>query len=109
MFRKAQAPSLSDPAFHEGDVSDKPEKVRDPWRAVSHIRDLFRDRIRSLQSVDEAVGRTVAALRRTGELANTLIVFTTDRATFSASTGSRALLMHHLSGFLESAELLRDG
>ena len=88
MFRKAQAPPLSDPVFNEADVSDKPEKVRDPLRAV---------------------GRKVAALRRTRELANTLIVFTTDRATFSASTGSRALLMHHLSGFLESAELLRDG
>ncbi len=42
------------------------------------INRLFRGRIRSLQAVDEAVEAAVRALEETGELDNTLILFTTD-------------------------------
>jgi arylsulfatase A-like enzyme len=38
----------------------------------------FTRRIQSLQSVDEAVARTVRVLRETGQLRNTVIVFTSD-------------------------------
>jgi arylsulfatase A-like enzyme len=40
--------------------------------------DLFRERLQALQAVDEAVRDAVRALRATGELESTLIVFTSD-------------------------------
>lgn len=79
LFTDVQSPSLEDPAFNEEDVSDKPPAIRDlPLRDPAAINDLFQKRIQSLQAVDEAVAATVRALRNTGELANTLIVFTSD-------------------------------
>ncbi len=44
------------------------------------ITALFRARIRSLRSVDDAVAATVARLDRLGELDNTYLVFTSDNA-----------------------------
>lgn len=70
------------PSFNEADVSDKPAWVRDKPRLtssdVSDLQLLHRKRLRSLQSVDEMVGRLVGALRDTGELSNTYVVFTSD-------------------------------
>ena len=45
-------------------------------RAV--LREIYQQRIESLQAVDEAVGRHVRLLKRTGQLDNTLVVFTSD-------------------------------
>ena len=42
------------------------------------LREARQQRIEALQSVDRAVSRTVKTLRRTGQLANTYIVFTSD-------------------------------
>jgi N-acetylglucosamine-6-sulfatase len=79
LFGKVKPPSLRDPAFNERNVSDKPTLIRSgDLLRTSKITRLFRERIRSLQSVDEAVLKSVRALRRTGELSNTLIVFTSD-------------------------------
>ena len=80
-FSDTRSPSLTDPAFDEDDVSDKPPDLAN--NALVHrgaINERFRSRIRSLQAVDRAVVRTVRTLRQTGELDNTLIVFTTDNA-----------------------------
>ena len=70
------------PSFNEADVSDKPAWVREKPRLtpghVDYLRELYRKRLRSLQSVDEMVGRLVNVLRDTGELSNTYIVFTSD-------------------------------
>jgi N-acetylglucosamine-6-sulfatase len=70
------------PSFDEADVSDKPAWVREKPRLtqgrVDYLRGLYRKRLRSLQSVDEMVGRLVSVLRDTGELSNTYIVFTSD-------------------------------
>jgi N-acetylglucosamine-6-sulfatase len=70
------------PSFDEGDVSDKPAWVRNkpPLTStqISDMTQLYRNRLRALQSVDEMVGRLVAALRNTGELSDTYIVFTSD-------------------------------
>src|SRR5918998_3863851 len=50
-------------SFNEVDVSDKPAWVRNTPRLksgdVSYLRWLYRQRLRSLQSVDEMVGRMV--------------------------------------------------
>jgi arylsulfatase A-like enzyme len=70
------------PSYDEADVSDKPSHVQarppiDP--ATAREIDRFRlDQIRSLQSVDRSVGAIVKALRESGRLENTIIVFMSD-------------------------------
>ena len=74
------------PAFNEADVSDKPVNIRRrrrigaPGRAA--IRENYQQRLESLLAVDEAVGAIVEQLRRSGELDETLIVFTADNGFF---------------------------
>jgi arylsulfatase A-like enzyme len=80
-FRNTRSPSLRDRAFNEADISDKNAWLRRkrphglPVRKVNHT---FRERIRTLQAVDQGVGRAVRALRLAGELDNTYVVFTSD-------------------------------
>jgi N-acetylglucosamine-6-sulfatase len=74
------------PGFNERNVSDKPVGIRsrpllDPGR-IAKIRENYQQRLESLLAVDEAVASIVAALRSNGELANTLIVFTSDNGFF---------------------------
>jgi len=70
------------PSFNERDVSDKPAWVRRrPLLTGKQIRShtaFYRDRLRSLQMVDRAVGRLLDALADTGRLDNTYVVFWTD-------------------------------
>ena len=70
------------PAFDEEDVSDKPKAVstrpRLQPRMVTRLEDLYRRRLRSLQSVDDLVDSVVTALRVTGQLDNTYIVYSSD-------------------------------
>lgn len=79
VYPEAVPPSLTHPAFNEADVTDKPAWVQARNR-VSRTRMIrfHRARIRSLRAVDDQVGRLVRVLRRTGELSNTAIVFTSD-------------------------------
>lgn len=70
------------PAFNEGDVSDKPRYVRrlpPLTRAQRRSYDqLFRRRVLSVTSLDRTVAMVVRALRRTGQLDETYLVFTSD-------------------------------
>ena len=82
------------PAFNEADVSDKaspwrdnprlpkecPEDYRKKSKAqcVREATEQWRDRMESLQDVDDMVGRLVAALREEGSLDNTYIVLSSD-------------------------------
>jgi N-acetylglucosamine-6-sulfatase len=70
------------PSFNEADVSDKPSWVRSrpllSGRPIRNHTAFYRDRLRSLQTVDRAVGRLVGALADTGRLNNTYVVFWTD-------------------------------
>ena len=70
------------PSFDEADVSDKPAWVRAlPPLSSAQISaiDAFRqDQYRSLLGLDRALGRILDALKETGRLDNTLIVFTSD-------------------------------
>ena len=78
----AHAPLPKSPAFNEVDVSDKPLAVRRrrllTEADIQVITERYRRRIESLVAVDEAVRRIVAALDESGELDNTLIIFTSD-------------------------------
>jgi N-acetylglucosamine-6-sulfatase len=70
------------PNFDEANMYDKPQEVADRPRldpaTVAGIEENWRQELESLQAVDEAVAGIVQTLERTGELANTLIVFTSD-------------------------------
>ncbi len=70
------------PSFNERDVSDKPSFVRDERRldaaALFDLKQRHRARLASLLAVDDAVEGVVDKLRATGELGQTLIVFTSD-------------------------------
>lgn len=71
-----------DPAFNEAWVMDKPSFLRDNPRlkpaAVARIDHLFRQRIRSLQAVDEMIADIVSLLQEQGKLANTYIFVGSD-------------------------------
>jgi len=69
-------------SFNEADASDKPPRLaaQPPFTPaeVDLITRRYRSRLESLLAVDEGVAAVVRALRKTGELDNTLIVFTSD-------------------------------
>ncbi|MEV6863018.1 sulfatase [Streptosporangium subroseum] len=71
------------PSYDEADVSDKPAAIRGRPRITPANEDRIENvrlkgRLESLLAVDDAVADIVAALRASGELAGTLIVFTSD-------------------------------
>jgi N-acetylglucosamine-6-sulfatase len=70
------------PNFDEPDVSDKPEWVRSNTRLsqteIDDMRNLYRERLRSMLSVEDLLEQTIGTLQETGELDNTYIFFTSD-------------------------------
>ena len=70
------------PSFDEANMLDKPQVVADRPRLTpdiaAGIEENWRQELESLQAVDDAVARVVDTLQRTGELENTLILFTSD-------------------------------
>lgn len=83
-FQKARLPRTA--AFNEPDVRDKPAHMRarprfpgKRWKAILRIH---RSRLASLLAVDDLVEQLVAALRETGQLENTVILFTSDNGFF---------------------------
>ncbi|GIU98176.1 MAG: hypothetical protein KatS3mg013_1979 [Actinomycetota bacterium] len=70
------------PSYNERDVSDKPSWLQTKRRLDRGARartDAFRiDQYRALLSVDDAVGTILDALRDTGRLSTTLVVFMSD-------------------------------
>jgi N-acetylglucosamine-6-sulfatase len=80
LFADARLPRSA--AFNEADVSEKPAVVRNrpPLRPrqIARLEDLYRRRLRSLQSVDDLVDSLVTALKETGTLDQSYIVYTSD-------------------------------
>lgn len=83
-FADAQAPRT--PSFNEQDMTDKPlAQRRRPSLTpdqIAEIDELYRQRLRSLLAVDDAVADLVATLRETGTLDQTYVVFTSDNGHF---------------------------
>jgi N-acetylglucosamine-6-sulfatase len=82
---------LRPPSWDEADVSDKPAWIRRRPRATDLIGSGFirmpvevwsdqerRGHLQSLQAVDEAVARILAAVDASGQAANTAVIFTSD-------------------------------
>jgi arylsulfatase A-like enzyme len=70
-----------DRAYGETDLSDKPDWVSNPNRflTVKEPDDEFhRNQLRSLQSVDRAIGAIVDKVEEIGELDQTVFIFTSD-------------------------------
>ena len=71
-----------DPSFDEVNVSDKPSvitrwpRLTDEDKAI--IEGRARDRAEAIKSIDDMVGRIVDGLRASGELDNTVVMFTSD-------------------------------
>ncbi len=78
----ASTPLPTDPSFNEADVRDKPSYVRNKNRISlslqAQIREANAQRWESLLAVDESVANIVETLRVTGELDNTVVVFSSD-------------------------------
>lgn len=82
----ARLPRLA--AFNEHNLRDKPRFMRIGTRGIPKktrrkIATRRRLRLEQLLSVDEAVGGVFEALSRTGELANTYVIFTSDNGYFN--------------------------
>lgn len=71
-----------DPAFNEADVSDKPAfisgKRRLTQKQLDAMDNLYRNRARSMQGIDDMTERVVNVLKETGQLENTYIVYFSD-------------------------------
>jgi arylsulfatase A-like enzyme len=82
----AGTPLPQSPNFNEADVSDKPLQIRRrplinaPRQAA--IQENWQQRRETLLAVDEAVASIVETLRASGELDNTLLIFTSDNGFF---------------------------
>ncbi len=77
----AEEPLPRPPSFAEPDASDKPRFVRRlalSRRDVAELERDYRCRLAALGGVDRMMARIFRTLRRTGELARTAIVFTSD-------------------------------
>jgi N-acetylglucosamine-6-sulfatase len=70
------------PSYDEADVSDKPAYIRAlpplSGRWMNWIDGFRQQQYRTLQSVDEQVGRLLDTLEETGRLEDTVVVFTSD-------------------------------
>lgn len=70
------------PSFNEEDVNDKPRDMRgNPLMTDGIILQLninYRNRVRSMQAVDEMIAELLKSLEQSGELENTYIIFTSD-------------------------------
>lgn len=75
-------PVPASPAFGEASLADKPAFLQRHGRldaqSIAGIAARHRDRQESLLAVDDAVAAIVAALRKSGELDDTYILFTSD-------------------------------
>ncbi len=80
LFADAAAPRTLN--FNEADVNDKPSYIKRlpalTQKDIAQIDSEYRQRLRSLQAVDEMIEAIVNTLRSTGQLDNTYIFFTSD-------------------------------
>jgi N-acetylglucosamine-6-sulfatase len=86
-------PMPQPPNFNEADIRDKPRTVRRPLltqRQIANVQENWQQRRETLMAVDDAVVSIVDTLRTTGQLDNTLIVFTSDNGFFHGEHRIRA-------------------
>ena len=79
-FREADVPPLplDSLALFETDISDKPKFFRFRYMGIDEARDVHQQRARNLLSLDREIDQFIDFLEASGELENTLIIFTSD-------------------------------
>jgi arylsulfatase A-like enzyme len=81
LFAGVESPKA--PSYDEADVTDKPLWIRDlrrlTRRSTNQIDDMYRDRLRALQALDEMLAGLVNSLQAIAALENTYIIFTSDQ------------------------------
>ena len=77
------------PNVYETDKSDKFRIVRNNNNTPTSIASIRNDMIRTLYTVDDEVGRLIDYLEASGEMSNTLFIFTSDNGYAWAEHGLR--------------------
>jgi N-acetylglucosamine-6-sulfatase len=102
----ADVPLPRPPSFNEADVDDKPRWARSRDRLsdqrISDMTRYHRERLASMLSVEDLLAETVAALRETGELDETYIIFASDNG---YHMGQHRLIGGKLTAYEEDAEI----
>jgi arylsulfatase A-like enzyme len=82
-------PLPTEPSFNEKDMSDKPPFMRHSINfrrltdsEIEVLTSVYRHRLASLLSIDDAVEQIVQALANSNQLDNTVIIFTSDNGYF---------------------------
>ena len=74
------------PSFNEAQLGDKPPWLRQvpalTGKDIGCLKRQYRDRLNSLRAVDDLVATVVSALVNNGELADTVLIFTSDNGYF---------------------------
>jgi len=74
------------PSFNEADVTDKPFGIRERAtvgeRGTARLTRRYRCMLESLLAVDEGAGEVMDALERSGEVEDTVVLFTSDNGFF---------------------------
>lgn len=85
-----RTPGPRPPGFNERDISDKPAFLQEADAAapltqneINQIDTEYRKSVEALRSVDDGVGRIIKALRETGKLNNTYVIYTSDNGFFT--------------------------
>jgi N-acetylglucosamine-6-sulfatase len=82
----ANLPLPMPPSFNEADVSDKPSGIRNlpalTAGQIAAIREAYQQALEADLGVDDMVAAVVDRLKASGELENTLIIFTSDNGFF---------------------------
>lgn len=103
-FANLQAPRP--PSFNEGDLQDKPRWLRDlPPFSEADLREIdavYRAQAQMLLGVDDLLHTLLTALRETGALENTYLVFTSDHGWHS---GEHRLFSIKLTPYDASARI----
>ncbi len=75
-----------DPSFNEANVSDKPSNIRDltlmNQTQINTVDARYRARAEAVLGVDDLVQNVVSTLKASGELKNTVLMFTSDNGFF---------------------------
>jgi N-acetylglucosamine-6-sulfatase len=102
----ADRPLPRPPNFDEVDVSRKPQIVADRPRLspewIAAIQENYQQELEALLSVDDAVGSVLNALERSGELDDTLLIYTSDNGFFH---GEHRLPSEKILPYEESARI----
>ena len=107
LFPDAKAPRS--PNYNEADVSDKPGYLNNlpliTQKQMDTIDNDYRNRLRSLQAVDEGIQKIVNTLQAAGQLDNTYIFFTSDNG---YHLGNHRMLEGKIAPYEEELHLILE-